>query len=134
MRSFVLGLAVMLAFSVTSMAQTTSGTTPQKSTPSAKSAVQKTAAARSVQPRAVAHRATSQNLKAARYGGFVPIGPPPPPPVLDLTSPRTLSMVNAHTGETLSVTYWADGHYKRDALDKLNHFLRDTHDNAETEM
>ena len=32
------------------------------------------------------------------------------------------------------MTYWSDGTYRRDALDKLNHFLRDTRDNAQTEM
>ena len=59
---------------------------------------------------------------------------PLPPPVLDTTSPRSLSLVNVNSGEALTVTYWSDGAYHRDALDKLNHFLRDTRDNAQTEM
>jgi uncharacterized protein YcbK (DUF882 family) len=123
------------------MAQTTNtgttSTTPHKTPTSStsKTAAHKASAARSTQQqRVAAHRTTTQNFKAARYGGFVPMGPPPPPPVLDMTSPRTLSLVSNNTGELLTVTYWADGHYKRDALDKLNHFLRDTHDGAETEM
>jgi len=36
--------------------------------------------------------------------------------------------------EALVVTYWSDGAYRRDALDKLNHFLRDSREGAETEM
>ena len=62
------------------------------------------------------------------------MAPPPPPPLLDTTSPRSLSLVNSNTGEALSVTYWSDGAYRRDALNKLNHFLRDSHEGAETEM
>jgi uncharacterized protein YcbK (DUF882 family) len=42
--------------------------------------------------------------------------------------------VNVHTDEALSVTFWSDGAYRRDALDKLNHFLRDSRESAETEM
>src|SRR5882757_3276381 len=76
---------------------------------------------------------TQPQVRAARYGGFM-MAPPPPPPPLDTTSPRTLSLVNANTDETLSVTYWSDGAYHRDALDKLNHFLRDSREGAETEM
>jgi uncharacterized protein YcbK (DUF882 family) len=67
--------------------------------------------------------AKPQQVRAARYGGFM-MAPPPPPSSLDLTSPRTLSLVNVNTDEALVVTYWSDGAYRRDALDKLNHFLR----------
>ena len=62
------------------------------------------------------------------------LAPPPPPPSLDMTSPRTLSLVNTNTEEALTVTYWSDGAYHRDALDKLNHLLRDSREGAETEM
>ena len=34
--------------------------------------------------------------------------------------------MNVNTDEALVVTYWSDGAYRRDALDKLNHFLRDS--------
>lgn len=47
---------------------------------------------------------------------------------------RSLSMVNAHTGETLDVTYSQNGRYDQDALKKLNWFLRDWRRNEPTRM
>lgn len=38
---------------------------------------------------------------------------------------RHLSFYHTHTGEELSVTYFANGDYDSDALAELNHFLRD---------
>jgi uncharacterized protein YcbK (DUF882 family) len=38
---------------------------------------------------------------------------------------RSLSLLNLHTGEKLSATYWERGAYVGDALDALNHLLRD---------
>lgn len=74
------------------------------------------------------------NLRANRYGA-VPVPPQPvTPPVLDITSPRTLTLVNFNTKDTLTVLYWSAGAYHRDALDKLNAFLRDSRDNEQTEM
>jgi len=150
MRSFVLSFAATLAFAGAGFAQTshtgsnipevlrgTSGESTTKKTTPAKPAVHKVAAAQSTQhttaQRATPQRVTPQSLRAARYGGFAP-APVPPPPELDTTSPRTLNLVNANSGETLAVTYWSNGAYRRDALDKLNHFLRDTRENAQTEM
>jgi uncharacterized protein YcbK (DUF882 family) len=80
-----------------------------------------------------AAKPTQSQVRAARYGGFM-MAPAPPPPQLDTTSPRTLSLENVNSGESLTVTYWSDGAYQRGALDKLNHFLRDSRDGAETEM
>jgi uncharacterized protein YcbK (DUF882 family) len=144
MRSFVLSLAAtlvgILAFAGASFAQTnppeilrgTSSEQAAKKAPAKPVAhtpvAQKAAVARSTQ------RTTPQTLRAARYGGFAPAPQPDPPPPLDTTSPRSLSLVNVNSGEVLVVTYWTDGTYRRDALDKLNHFLRDTRDNAQTEM
>jgi uncharacterized protein YcbK (DUF882 family) len=109
----------------------------------AKKAAAKPAAAKPVTKVALAASASRPSAKppthgqaqvrAARYGGFL-MAPPPPPPVLDTTSPRTLSLENVNSGESLTVTYWSDGAYRRDALDQLNHFLRDSRDGAETEM
>jgi uncharacterized protein YcbK (DUF882 family) len=38
---------------------------------------------------------------------------------------RTLSMFNIHTQESLTVTFKKDGRYDQDALNQLNHFMRD---------
>ena len=148
MRSFVLSLVAMLAFAGVGAAQTTlpagsnspevlrgagadQQTKPKKTTaaPAKSAAVHKVAAVQ----RGTPQRTTPQTLRGSRYGGFAPAAPLPPP-VLDTTSPRSLNLVNVNTSEALSVTYWSDGTYRRDALDKLNHFLRDTRDNAQTEM
>jgi uncharacterized protein YcbK (DUF882 family) len=83
--------------------------------------------------RPAAKPSTQPQVRAVRYGGFM-MAPPPPPPSLDTTNPRTLSLVNVNTDEALTVTYWSGGAYQRDALDKLNHFLRDSREGAETEM
>lgn len=38
---------------------------------------------------------------------------------------RQLRFYNLHTGERLSATYWAQGHYVPDVMHELNHLLRD---------
>lgn len=160
MRLYVMSVAALLAIAGTAAAQTNParsvtpevlrGTTADPATkktppgakapaPAKSTAVQKTAAAApaakpAAQQRPTAQRTTPQTLRAARYGGFAPAQPPGPPPPLDTTSPRSLSLINFNTQETLTVTFWSNGAYHRDALNQLNHFLRDTRDNAETEM
>ena len=160
MRGFVVCLTVALAIAGTSYAQTQTGsvvapatkapshkTTTKKVTPVAASAssvatqapaTTKPAAKPPVQRAAAAHSAQrpQPHSAPARFGGFSPLPTPPagPPPALDTTSPRTLSLTNYNTKEDLTVTYWSDGSYHRDALDKLNHFLRDSQNNSETEM
>jgi uncharacterized protein YcbK (DUF882 family) len=160
MRSFLLSLTVTMAFAGPTFAQTsaTGSTTPEvlrgssansstkkSSTPAGakapnvvRPAVQRAAASRSVAPQRAAssspQRVTKpETLRGSRYGGFAP-APVGPPPVLDTTSPRTLNLVNFNTQEVLTVTYWSNGAYHRQALDQLNHFLRDTRDNMQTEM
>jgi len=139
MRSVVLSLAATLAFAGAAFAQNpevlrgSSSTTQKKTTTaSAKSgSVHKTAAA----PTQVKHPVTPQALRGSRYGGFAPApAVPEEPPVLDLTSPRSLTLLNVNSSEQLTVTYWSDGAYKRDALNKLNHFLRDSKTADQTEM
>ena len=107
-----------------------------------RSAVHRPTAQRATTPRPTAKRPVAQTqqratrpetLRGSRYGGFAPV-PSGPPPVLDTTSPRSLSLVNVNTQEALTVTYWSGGAYHREALDQLNHFLRDTRDNGQTEM
>jgi uncharacterized protein YcbK (DUF882 family) len=144
MRKFVLSLAIVLAVTGPSFAQssTTGKAAPQVIRgSSAKQVVNKTPVAAN-QPNVVRPPARStkqqrttkpETLRGSRYGGFAP-APSGPPPVLDTTSPRTLSLVNFNTQEVLTVTYWSSGAYHRQALDKLNNFLRDSRDNAQTEM
>ncbi len=47
---------------------------------------------------------------------------------------RTLSLVHAHTHETITATYLVDGHYDQAVLDKLNWFLRDWRRDEPTHM
>ena len=55
--------------------------------------------------------------------------------------PRSTSPARARSAcstsiptKQLTVTYWSDGAYHRDALNKLNHFLRDSQTGEQTEM
>jgi uncharacterized protein YcbK (DUF882 family) len=145
MRSLVLGVVATLAFAGASVAQTTEvlrGSTSHSNQKKpaaapAKPAVHKTAAAQPQHTTTVVKRpVTPQNLRGSRYGGFAPAPavPDAPPPALDLTSPRTLNLVNINSNEALTVTYWSDGAYRRDALNKLNQFLRDSKNAEQTEM
>jgi uncharacterized protein YcbK (DUF882 family) len=149
MRSFVLSLAATLAFAGVAFAQApevlrgSSTTIHKKTAPAKHAAVQHTAAVQkaaavqhTVQHTAIPTRTrvvTPQSLRGSRYGGFAP-SVPEPPPVLDTTSPRTLSLFNVNTNESLTVTYWSDGTYRRVALNQLNHFLRDSQSGEQTEM
>ncbi len=161
MRSFVLSLAATLAFAGVAFAQAPevlrgSSTTIHKkaAAPAKHAAVQHSGTAQTgtVQKAAAVHHAaavqhsvqhttiptrtrvvTPQSLRGSRYGGFAPSAPEPPP-VLDTTSPRTLSLFNVNTNESLTVTYWSDGTYRREALNQLNHFLRDSQSGEQTEM
>ncbi len=156
MRSLVLSMAATLAFAGASVAQTTevmrhsaSGATHKKAAvaaPSAKPAVHKTAAVARAQqapakpavgkPTAIKRPVTPQSLRGSRYGGFAPAPavPDEPPPPLDTTSPRSLNLANVNSGESLTVTYWSDGAYHREALNQLNQFLRDSQSGDRTEM
>jgi uncharacterized protein YcbK (DUF882 family) len=44
---------------------------------------------------------------------------------VDAKGVRSLSFDNLHTGESLAVDYWTDGRYVPDALQTINHLLRD---------
>src|SRR5262245_40491038 len=140
MRSLALSAVLVLAMAGASLAQTTStgasevqvlkgssATNPPAHAPAKPKPDIHTAAAVQTQSHpaaAVKHSTTPQALRGSRYGGFAPSAPPPAPPQLDEISPRSLDMVNVNTGETITVTYWSDGAYRRDALDQLNHFCR----------
>jgi uncharacterized protein YcbK (DUF882 family) len=142
MRSFVLSLAATVAFAGVAFAQApevlrgASATIHKKVVPAKHAAVQHTAAVQHAAAAPTHHTTrvvTPQSLRGSRYGGFAP-AVPEPPPVLDTTSPRTLSLFNVNTNESLTVTYWSDGAYRRDALNQLNHFLRDSKTGEQTEM
>lgn len=55
-------------------------------------------------------------------GGLAMLGPSP---ALAAAPQRALSFHNLHTGESLNVTYWADGHHIPGALAEVNQILRD---------
>jgi uncharacterized protein YcbK (DUF882 family) len=42
-------------------------------------------------------------------------------------APRSVSLYNTNTGESLRTVYWADGHYIREAVRDINWILRDHH-------
>jgi uncharacterized protein YcbK (DUF882 family) len=147
MRIWLLSVAIVTALGGAAAAQTTTGSsqvdvlrgastdqaTPKKAAPAAKSAIHKAAAVQAAPQAQAKHPTTPQTLRGTRYGGFAPSAPVEPP-TLDLTSPRSLSMTNVNSGESIEVTYWSDGAYHREALNKLNHFLRDVKTNEQTEM
>lgn len=149
MRSYWLGLTVTVSLSAavfgpafaqnSGMPKVVRGASAESTKPATKPPVQRAAASRSVAPQRQAPQAQRRNaaqpeaLRGSRYGGFAP-APSGPPPQLDTTSPRTLSLVNYNTQDTLTVTYWSNGAYHRQALDQLNQFLRDSRENQATEM
>ena len=47
---------------------------------------------------------------------------------------RTISMYNIHTEETITVTFKRDGQYIPEALQQLNHFMRDWRQNLEIKI
>ncbi len=51
-----------------------------------------------------------------------------------LAEDRTLSMFNIHTKETITVTFKRNGRYVPEALQQLNHFMRDWRRNMEIRM
>ncbi len=51
-------------------------------------------------------------------------------PALATDAVRSVSFHNLHTGESLNAAYWEGGAYVPDALDAVNHVLRDFRNNA----
>ena len=47
------------------------------------------------------------------------------PALATAAAPRSLALVNLHTGEKLKATYWEAGRYVPDALSAMNRVLRD---------
>ena len=75
--------------------------------------------------------------RGTRYGEMpalsVPSGPGRPPPK-GTGGPRTLSLYNVHTGQSLTTTYWRGGRYVQSELNRLNYFLRDSRDGDRVRM
>ena len=53
---------------------------------------------------------------------------------VSLTGARRLAFANLHTGENLDVAYWENGTYLPDALQAVNHVLRDHRNNEVHEI
>ena len=69
-----------------------------------------------------------QILKAGVFGSLLCLTPVQALARLSLSGvqARSLSVLNTHTGERLKeVVYWEQGSYVLDALENLNHVLRD---------
>jgi uncharacterized protein YcbK (DUF882 family) len=49
----------------------------------------------------------------------------PAQPAEALSAPRRLRFENLHTGEAASLDYWVNGRYLGDAVQRINHLLRD---------
>jgi uncharacterized protein YcbK (DUF882 family) len=47
---------------------------------------------------------------------------------------RSLSFVHTHTGKSLQVTYWSNGEYQQDSLQKLKLFLADWRDGEQIDI
>jgi len=128
-------MAAVLAFAGASFAQTQTPDVLRGSSSDPKKVQAKPAVQKTTQAAPTKSPTTPQALRGSRYGGFAPAPAQPiVPPTLDLNSPRSISLLNVNSQETLVVTYWSDGAYHRDALNKLNAFLRDSQNNAQTEM
>jgi uncharacterized protein YcbK (DUF882 family) len=118
----------------TTAAGKTAAAGKSKTAAASKTATTRARSASRVASKSVVRHVTPQSLRGSRYGGFAPSAPIEPPPPIDMTVPRSLAMTNVNSGESISVTYWSNGTYHRDALDQLNHFLRDVKTGEQTEM
>lgn len=58
-------------------------------------------------------------------GLFLPAITFPAPAVFARQAPRRLGFYHTHTRETLDIVYFEDAVYQTDALDEINHLLRD---------
>ena len=71
-----------------------------------------------------------QFLAAGGTALFCSLGTPALANILDnAQGKRALNFANLHTGEKLSIDYWVEGRYLPDALQSVNHVLRDWRNN-----
>jgi uncharacterized protein YcbK (DUF882 family) len=68
-------------------------------------------------------------LKGLAYGSLIAMGSSKATQAAFLkpTNPKMLSLVHHHTGDKLSLTYFDQGIYVKNALAEINYFLRDYH-------
>lgn len=66
-----------------------------------------------------------RHFLAGASAAFVAVPFSPALASLEQASARTLSFDNIHTGEKLKIDYWVEGSYVPDALETINHLLRD---------
>lgn len=71
------------------------------------------------------HRTRRGALGFALAGIVTPLLATPALAARPPAKPRALSFYNLHTGESLDVTYWADGGYIAQGLRETNYLLRD---------
>jgi uncharacterized protein YcbK (DUF882 family) len=81
-----------------------------------------------------ASRLTRLCASLALVGGFVALGAETTQTAVANGDTRSLSFYHTHSQERLTVTFKRDGRYDKDALKKLNYFLRDWRNQKQTEM
>ncbi len=81
-----------------------------------------------------ASRLTRLCASLALVGGIVALGAETTQTAVANGDTRSLSFYHTHSQERLTVTFKRDGRYDKDALKKLNYFLRDWRNQKQTEM
>lgn len=82
---------------------------------------------------------TAFNAALAGGGAFAILGPAnatpaPTEPARATSNVRLLSFYNTHTGDTFAGAYWENGEYVREALNAINHVMRDHRSGEEHEI
>jgi uncharacterized protein YcbK (DUF882 family) len=83
---------------------------------------------------AVTRRALLGGLTALTAMAAVPAFASAPALLMGAGDFRSLSLVNDKTGEWLKTIYWIEGEYIPDALDAVNHIMRDWRENLVFQM
>ncbi len=73
----------------------------------------------------------SLSRRAFMVGGSAALGLAAFPALASIpNTPRRLTLLNLHTGESVKSTYWSDGQYVPGALGEIAHVLRDHRNNS----
>jgi uncharacterized protein YcbK (DUF882 family) len=108
------------------------------STSPRRAAVRTPRSAQTLAARRLPSRDVAALKRGSRYGRMPsfaarPLLPPELPPA-DPDAPRSLSLFNVHTRESIVVTFRQNGRYVQSELDRLNDFLRDSRSAEEVQM